>query len=109
MQKRTFTNRIYKAVEKSRSTSHIYRDTDWRGLSFLLSDIEGVVNTLGATLTFNGSDYEGVLGECGHRKVYRYTISSDELKADIDVQIVAAFCGTMADPMGAYDLTLLMN
>ena len=109
MQKRTFTNRIYKAVEKSRSTSHIYRDTDWRGLSFLMSDIEGVVNTLGATLTFNGSEYEGVLGECGHRKVYRYTISSDELKDDINVQILACFCGTMADPMGAYDLTLLMN
>lgn len=109
MQKRTFTNRIYKAVEKSRSTSHIYRDTDWRGLSFLLSDINGVVEALGATLTFNGSDYEGVLGECGHRKVYRYTISSDELKDDINVHILACFCGTMADPMGAYDLTLLMN
>ena len=28
---------------------------------------------------------------------------------DIDLQIIACFCGTMADPMSAYDLTVLMN
>ena len=108
MQKRSFINRVYNKVAKTGATSKVYRDTDWRGINFLLQDIESAF-TGTQQMTLVRSDYEGVMGECGHRKVYRYQITDEVNDITVDVQIIASFCGTMADPMGAYDLTMLLN
>ncbi len=108
MQKRSFINRVYKAVEKTRATSKIYRDTDWRGLNGLLKDIESAF-TGSQQMVLVGSEYKGIMGECGHRKEYNFVITDTENDLKVDVRIVASFCGTMADPMGAYDLTMLLN
>jgi hypothetical protein len=108
MQKRTVINRAYKAVAESRTTSHIFRDEDWSGVSQLVTVLESSLPRT-AVMTLASAEYKGVIGECGHRKVYLYNIIDEENCIDINAQITASFCGTMADPMGAYDLTLIMN
>ena len=108
MQKRTIINRVYKAVAQTNATSKMYHDTDWSGVNGLVADITKAVPET-SELSLVSADYEGVLGECGHRKVYRYILTDTENDITIDVQIIASFCGTMADPMGAYDLTMLLN
>ena len=108
MQKKSFINRIYREVAETRATSKRYHDSDWRGLNALLRDIESAF-TGTQDMVLVGSQYEGILGECGHRKVYRYMITDTVNDITVDVQIIASFCGTVSDPMGAYDLTMLLN
>ena len=105
MQKRSVINRVYNATKTA--TSHIYKDDDWSGVKNLYSLIEGAL-PLGWALQIGESRYKGVMGECGHRKVYSAIITDSE-RQSIQVRIVASFCGTIEDPMGLYDLTLLMN
>ena len=70
--------------------------------------VESIIGTdKGVTLYLENAGYEGEIGKNGHCKVYRYTIAGCD--KDIDMQIIASFCGTVADPMSAYDLTVLMN
>ena len=102
MNKRTFIRRAYKAI--GALTSKKYYDTDWRGVKKV---VEGIIGVGGVTLYQEDARYEGVFGEVGHRKVYYYTIVGCD--KDIDMQITAAFCGTVADPMSAYDITVTMN
>lgn len=108
MQKRAIINRVYKAVANTKATSKVYRDTDWSGVNGLINDIESVLPAEWP-MTLDGTEYKGTMGECGHRKVYYYTITDTEHGKDISAMIIASFCGTLADPMGAYDLTLLLN
>lgn len=108
MQKRTIINRMYKAVAETKATSKRYHDTDWSGVSSLVADITKAMPET-SELELVSAEYEGIMGECGHRKVYRYMLTDAENNITVDVQIIASFCGTMADPMGAYDLTMLLN
>ena len=108
MQKRTFINQVYKKVAETKATSKVYRDTDWSGINALLQDIESTF-TGTQQMELVRAEYMGVMGECGHRKEYRYTITDQVNDITVHVVIIASFCGTMADPMGAYDLTMLLN
>lgn len=99
---------MYKAVAETKATSKIYHDIDWSGVSNLVADITKAMPET-SELELVSTDYEGIMGECGHRKVYRYILNDTVNNITIDVQIIASFCGTMADPMGAYDLTMLLN
>lgn len=108
MQKRSFINKVYRKVAETKATSKVYRDNDWSGINGLLQDIESTF-TGTQQMVLVRAEYTGIMGECGHRKEYRYEITDSESGACIDVQIIASFCGTMADPMGAYDLTMLLN
>ena len=108
MQKRSFINRVYRKVTETKATSKVYRDSDWSGVSSLIADIESTF-TGTQQMVLVGAEYTGIMGELGHRKEYKYEIT-DSLGGDsIDVLIIASFCGTMADPMGAYDLTMILN
>ena len=116
MQKRSLINRIYRDLEKSRVTSHIYTDSDWSGKR---SVGQCIIDTLDAIaienkgkydISFGEARYEGVLGELGHRKVYEFTIiDADTDKEFINGRMVCSFCGKVSDPMGSYDVTVLMN
>lgn len=116
MQKRSLINKIYTDLNKSRVTSHIYTDTDWRYLRNVVAEI---INTL-TVLEKNGKGlyvfdygetrYEGTIGELGHRKVYEFIIT--DVNADKEIihgELICAFCGPMSDPMKSYDVTVLMN
>ena len=101
--KRTFIRRAYKAIKNA--TSKKYYDECWQGVKNV---VDGILSAdSGITMYLEKAAYEGNIGEEGHRKVYRYTVAGCD--KDIDLQIIACFCGTMADPMSAYDLTVLMN
>lgn len=101
--KRTFIRRAYKAIQNA--TSKKYYDECWQGVKNVVESIIGTDK--GVTLYLENAGYEGEIGKNGHCKVYRYTIAGCD--KDIDMQIIASFCGTVADPMSAYDLTVLMN
>ena len=101
--KRTFIRRAYKAIQNA--TSKKYYDECWQGVKNVVAGI--LDSDKGITMYLESAGYEGEIGKEVHRKVYRYTITGCE--KNIDVQIIACFCGTMADPMSAYDLTVLMN
>lgn len=101
--KRTFIRRAYKAIQNA--TSKKYYDECWQGVKNVVEGILSADSSI--TMYLENAAYEGKIGEEGHRKVYRYTVAGCD--KDIDVQIIACFCGTMADPMSAYDLTVLMN
>lgn len=108
MQKRTFINQVYKKVAETKATSKIYRDTDWSGVKGIVSDIASTF-TGTQQMELVRAEYKGIMGECGHRKEYRYTITDQENNFSLQVLIIASFCGTMADPMGAYDLTMILH
>ena len=103
MEKRTFIRRAYKAI--GNLTSKKYKDDCWDGVKGIVCAI--LDNIKEVTLYLEGSKYEGTLGEEGFRKVYRYTVTG--LDRDADMLVVASFCGTVSDPMSAYDLTVLLN
>lgn len=102
LNKRTFIRRAYKAIQPL--TSHKYYDNDWSAVEDVMDAIaaEGDVRML-----LTKCDYQGQMGSAECRKVWRYDLTGcDRL---IDLQIIASFCGTVADPMSAYDITVLMN
>lgn len=101
--KRTFIRRAYKAIGKA--TGRIYRDECWQGVKDVVRQI--IESDKSVTLYLESAAYEGTIGQDGHRKVYHYTVTGCD--KDVDLQVIASFCGTMADPMGAYDVTVLMN
>ena len=116
MQKRSLINRIYRDLEKSKLTSHIYTDNDWSGKRSIGQRIIDTLDDINAKgkgcydICYGEVRYEGVLGELGHRKVYEFTIiDADTDKELINGQMVCYFCGMMADPMSAYDVTVLMG
>ena len=116
MQKRSLINRIYDDLHKSRVTSHIYSDNDWRNLRNVASEIIHTLSVIKengkGTYVFDYGEtrYEGVIGELGHCKVYEFTITdADADKEIIHGKMICSFCGPMSDPMGAYDVTVLMN
>ena len=101
--RKSFIRKAYNAI--SSITSKKYFDSSWLGVKAV---IEAILDTdKHVTLYLENARYEGMIGQEGHRKVYRYTIAGCE--KDIDMQIVASFCGTIHDPMSAYDLTVMMN
>jgi len=101
--KRTFIRRAYKAIQNA--TSKKYYDECWQGVKNVVEGILSADSSI--TMYLENAAYEGTIGESGHCKVYRYTIAGCD--KDIDMQIIASFCGTVKDPMSAYDLTVLMN
>ena len=116
MQKRSLINRIYNDLHKSRVTSHIYTDSDWSGKRSVGQRIIDTLDNIQAQgrgsydISWGEARYEGTLGELGHRKVYEFAIiDADVDKELIQGQMICSFCGTMIDPMGAYDVTVLMN
>ena len=116
MQKRSLINRIYRDLHKSRVTSHIYTDSDWSGKRSvgqrIIDTMDAIANENKGNydVCFGEARYEGVLGELGHRKVYEFTIiDADADKELINGQMICSFCGKVSDPMGAYDVTVLLN
>ena len=112
MQKRSLINRIYKDLEKSKVTAHIYTDNDWRNLRNVVHTLTTIEEKGKGIYTFDYGEtrYEGVLGEMGHRKVYDFTITDGQSdKEIIQGQLICSFCGPMSDPMRSYDVTVLMN
>ena len=116
MQKRSLINRIYNDLHKSGVTGHIYHDNDWSGKRSVGQRIIDTLDAIDAQgkgkydISWGEARYEGVLGELGHRKVYEFTIiDADADKELIQGQMICSFCGTMSDPMGSYDVTVLMN
>lgn len=116
MQKRSLINRIYNDLHKSRVTSPIYSDNDWRNLRNVASEIIHTLSVIEengkGTYVFDYGEtrYEGAIGELGHCKVYEFTITdADADKEIIHGKMICSFCGPMSDPMGAYDVTVLMN
>ena len=116
MQKRSLINRIYKDLEKSEVTSHIYFDSDWSGKRAVGQRIIDTLDDINAKgkgkydIVLGETRYEGTLGELGHRKVYEFTIIDAEVdKEFVQGMLICYFCGTIADPMGAYDICVLMH
>ena len=115
MQKRSLINRIYKDLEKSKVTAHIYSDSDWRNLRNVASEIIHTLSVIEETgkgtyvFDYGMTHYEGMIGELGHCKVYEFTITDAETdKEIINGRLRCSFCGPMSDPMGSYDVTVLM-
>ena len=116
MQKRSLINRIYNDLSKSRVTSHIYTDNDWHNLRNVASEIIHTLSVIEEkgkghyVFDYGETRYDGILGELGHRKVYEFIITdADTANEIIHGQMICSFCGTMSNPMGAYDVTVLMN
>ena len=116
MQKRSLINRIYTDLHKSRVTSHIYTDNDWRNLRNVASEIIHTLEVLKEkgkgqyVFDYGETRYEGTLGELGHRKVYDFTITDAEIdKEIIKGEMICSFCGPVSDPMKSYDVTVIMN
>lgn len=105
--KKSIINKIYSSLNKSRLTSHIYRDTDWRGLNNVRDNIIDVAHSLDCVYQYIGSHYAGVIGEVGHRKVYDFEVTKDNTQ--IHGKMICSFCGTQDDPMGAYDVTVILH
>lgn len=103
MKKRTFIRRAYKAIGKA--TSKKYYDSNWQGVKDVVTSI--IDSDKNVTLYMEKAAYEGTIGQEGHRKVYDYTITGYD--KDIKMQIVCSFCGTIEDPMSAYDICVMMN
>ena len=114
MQKRSIINNIYKHLDKTRVTSHIYTDNDWSGKDRVVNDIENAIDKINIkhnteyALSFSDSHYEGVIGELGHCKKYEYNIIDADSNEIVNIEITCAFCGKISDPMGAYDCTVIM-
>lgn len=98
--KRKFIRGAYKALGEL--TSRKYFDTDWRGVKGAVARV--IDSCKNVTLYLENAKYEGVLGCEGHRKVFEYTIMG--CSKPTRMVITAFFCGTMADPMSAYDLAI---
>ena len=103
MDKRTFIRRAYKAMQPL--TGKKYYDDCWSGVKDVVTKVIECDDHV--TLYQESARYEGRIGEDGFRKVYRYTITG--CNKDVDMQIIASFCGTIADPMSAYDITVFLN
>ncbi len=114
MQKRNLINHIYTKLQKSRVTSGIYSDNDWRHVTIVFNEIDKILENIFAKrnerygLAYGETRYEGVIGELGHRKVYEFSIMNDDEKEVIGGQLICSFCGTMSDPMGSYDVTVIL-
>lgn len=113
MNKRTIINRIHTALSTNKVTSRIYRDSDWSGVTYAESIIDKALKFYCGSnycLTFGAAHYEGRLGEAGHCKIYEFSIIDVENDEEIiSGNMICSFCGTIGDPMSAYDITVTMS
>lgn len=111
MNKRTIINSIYTALNTNKVTSRIYRDSDWTGVTYAESIIDKAIKDCGNyCFAFGTTHYEGRLGETDHCKIYEFAIIDVESDEEIiSGNMICTFCGTIGDPMGAYDITITMS
>lgn len=101
--KQTFIRNAYKAIKVETSRKH--KDCDWRGVKKVVEKI--IDSDPHVTLYLEGTSYQGTMGEVGYSKVYDYTIVGCD--KPVKMQLIASFCGTVADITSSYDITVLMN
>jgi hypothetical protein len=111
-EKAKLIRRLYKAVAEP--TSHVYRDEGWQGVDAV---DEAIDRCLEAWNEANGTNLESefTVENGGYRtsndglskwKEYHIAITDDAGNIVVGGQLVCSFCGSVRDPMDAYDCTV---
>jgi hypothetical protein len=93
--KRKLRNQIYRAV--GNLISGIFRDDAWQPVSAVWAAIEAT----GASVTLLKASYRGF-----ESKTWDVEVEKDGVV--LRGQMVASFCGSVKEPMAAYDLAFII-
>lgn len=106
---------LYAALAETKVADGFFVDSSWEGVNRVEKQLVESLDNIGLQrdqvlyIAFVSSEYVGNVGEQGHGKVFSYAVLDDEYKSIIKIDIVCTFCGTVNNPMGRYDITVLMN
>ena len=101
--KDTIKRRIHKKIEKF--TKGIFHDVAWQHVYILFDAIRDMGIDISVEVK-DGGYYNHDNGEIGG-KVYNFSfqiINFENKKFDFNGQLTCSFCGTVNDPMSAYDM-----
>lgn len=101
-------NSLYKVIQPL--TSHLYRDDDWLAVSNVFANMRNVLNEFAACLSMGVSVEDG-----GYRenkgakwKEYRLAIEDGDGKEIISGTLNAHAAGSVSDPFGVYDMSVVL-
>ncbi len=103
--KRKWINKIYAAAEPL--TKGIKRDNNWENVYQLFDTIKAAVPEVQFTVGAKDGGY-GTNRDGGKFKTYTIEGTTPE-GFPINGSLVCSFCGTVEDPMSAYDMSLILN
>ncbi len=84
-------------------------DNNWEYVNVVVDSIQNVIDEFDCAIEYSDAHYEGCVGELGNNKTFEYVIIDIDGDEIMDVRLVCSFCGTNDDPMGAYDITVLLD
>lgn len=84
-------------------------DNSWEHINVVVNKMQDVIDEFDCAIEYVESYYEGFVGDVSNSKTYDYVIVDIDGNEIMDVRLMCSFCGTNDDPMGAYDITVLLD
>lgn len=104
---KTWINRIYKALDKSRILSRLYNDDAWQGVDDCLSVIEALGFEVNCWVQDGGYGDIDLNDHMPRSKTYEIRLTFDGIQP-IRGYIKCMAAGTVDDPFDRYDLTVVL-
>jgi polyribonucleotide nucleotidyltransferase len=84
-------------------------DSSWEHINVVVNKIQDAIDEFDCAIEYIDSYYEGFVGDVSNSKIYEYVIVDIDGNEIMNVRLICSFCGTNDDPLGAYDITVLLD
>ena len=109
-------NIIYSYIDSSKLTSKVYHDENWQGVSEIRKIVDKALEVAGkiygevftSYISVENGGYGQSKDGLSSWKDYILNIDDEGGKRIITGTITCSFCGTVKDPMNAYDCTVVI-